>query len=169
MADLQQEIYSIYLKEKATSDKLEIVPTEITQEGMSAPEGKPSATVPILDIGNGQHIFQSSAIFEYLENEFPHAHNMRGTTLEAAACVRELMNLMNEACSFLGTYMHNASKLMEGLEPQSEEAACVLFDKCHKTLSILEGVGRPYRPNACGQHKQPNHGGLCCNGYFSVL
>ena len=120
---------TIYLKEKAISDKLEIIPVKITGDGMLALEGTSLGTVPILDIGNGQHIFQSSAILEYLGNKVPHPHNTHGTTLNAAARVRELMDLMNEACSFLGTYMHNASKLMEGLEPQREEVARVLLDK----------------------------------------
>jgi len=120
---------TIYLKEKAISDKLEIIPVKITGDGMLALEGTSLGTVPILDIGNGQHIFQSSAILEYLGNKVPHPHNTHGTTLNAAARVRELMDLMNEACSFLGTYMHNASKLMEVLEPQSEEVARVLLDK----------------------------------------
>jgi glutathione S-transferase len=97
---------------------------------MPAPEVNAPGPVVILDIDNGQHIFQSSAILKYLEDKFPHASDMRGITLEAATRVREPMDLMNEACSFLGTYMHNTSKLMEGLGPQSEEAARVLLDKC---------------------------------------
>jgi glutathione S-transferase len=57
----------ICLEEKAISDKFEIIPLKITRDGLSTPEGKPPGTVPILDIGNGQHIFHSSAIPEYLE------------------------------------------------------------------------------------------------------
>ena len=52
---------TICLKEKAISDKLEIIPVEITRDGMSASEGKSPGTVPILDTGNGQHIFRCQA------------------------------------------------------------------------------------------------------------
>ena len=65
------------------------------------------------------------------------------------------MDLINEACSFLGTYMHNASKLMEGLEPQSEEAARVLLDKCHKTLSTLEELADPNGPMLADSTSNP--------------
>jgi glutathione S-transferase len=140
---------------KAIMNKFEIVPVEITHSGMSTPPGKPPGTVPILDIGNGQHIFESSAILEYLEDKFPQAPNMRGTTPEAAARVRELMDVMNEACSFLSVYMHNASKLMEGLEPQSEGAAHVLLDKYHKKLSRLEELADATGPMVADSTGQP--------------
>lgn len=107
----------ICLKKKVIPDKFEITPVEITRDGMPASEVNAPRPVLILDIDNGQHIFQSSAILKYLKDKFPHAPDMRGITLEAAARVRELMDLVNEACFFLGTYMHNISKLMEGLGP----------------------------------------------------
>jgi glutathione S-transferase len=160
---------TICLKGKAISDKFEITPVEITRDDMSAPEGIPPGTVPILDIGNGKHIFQLSVILKYLQYKFPHAPDMRGTTLEAPARVRELMDLMHQAYSFLGTYMRNASKLMECLEPQSEETARVLLDKCHKGQSTLDELADLISPMLADSTSNPTIVDYGVMAYFSVL
>ena len=65
------------------------------------------------------------------------------------------MDVLNEACSFLETYMHNTRKLMEGLGPQSEDKARILLDKCHAMLSRLEELADLAGPFPTDSNEQP--------------
>ena len=145
---------TIYLKEKKIMDDFEIINCEVTKDGMSHIPGKPPGTFPMLEYSPGQYIFQSTAILEYLEDRYPQAPNMRGRTLEAAARVRQLMDVFNELCAFFGMYIRNASQQFAAVLPQSEETARRALDRCHKMLTLVDKWADPEGPmlaNSTGQ------------------
>lgn len=130
---------TIYLHEKRLLPHLTLVPVSVTPTGLSSVPGKPPGTVPILEAAPGVYIRQSNAILEYLEDTYA-APDLRGATPIARAKTRELLDLANEATAVFALYLHNASALFAGLEPQSRETARAMLDRLHTLLAQIEGM-----------------------------
>ncbi|KAK9425450.1 hypothetical protein SUNI508_12984 [Seiridium unicorne] len=116
---------TIYLKEKDIFDNINIIDVPVTTSGLSDVPGKPKGTVPILEHAPGRYIHQSCTIMEYLEDIFPQAPIMRGSTPEARARTHELLDLSNEACSLLSFHLHNGIAAFAGAreaEPRSSRS-----------------------------------------------
>ncbi|KAH6654158.1 hypothetical protein BKA67DRAFT_691222 [Truncatella angustata] len=146
---------TIYLKEKRIIDRVSIKEVPVTSTGLGSIPGKPQGSVPILEYAPGQYIRQSSAILEYLEDLYPEAPFMRGTTPESRARTRELLDLSNEACSFLSFYLHNGSALFSGFEKQSPEAAGQAMERLELLFSQIEDMSDPEGPFLAESGDQP--------------
>lgn len=147
---------TIYLEEKGISADFDVIPVSISQAGVLEPiPGTSARTVPLLDIGSGRFITQSIAILEYIEDNYPQSPYMRGKTPETAARVRELMDIAVEACTVFSMYVHQSSKLFEGLEPQSWEAARLLLGRLDVLLNQLEGMADHKGPFLSDESGQP--------------
>lgn len=147
---------TVYLEEKGISSEFDIIPVSISQAGVLDPiPGTSATTVPILDIGNGRFITQSIAILEYMEDMYPQTPHMRGKTPEAAARVRELMDVAVEACTVFSMYVHKSSKLFESLEEQNKEAAKLSLHRLHFLLDQLERMADLKGPFLSDESGQP--------------
>lgn len=112
----------------------------------------PLGTVPILEADDGTLIRTSIAILEYLEERFPFP-DMLGVTPETRALTRELVSVIDEAATQLGTWCHKASPLFAGRERQSLEAATFAADAYHARLRLLDTVMRETEgPFMAGSH-----------------
>ncbi|KAK3710989.1 hypothetical protein LTR37_010010 [Vermiconidia calcicola] len=165
---------TIYLKEKGIMDDFEVIPVEITAEGMAQPPWKPAGSMPILEVrqptaegqNDGIFIFQSIPILEYLEDVYaPHSGtpDMRGTTPEERAKVRDCLSVISEATDTFGLYVHNASKIFDGMEEQDRGAASVALKRTHHLLSLLERVADPNGPwlASAGRVRRLSNAWLC--------
>ena len=128
----------------------------MTASGVGSVPGKPAGTVPILEISPGQYIYQSLAILEYLEDAYPQAPHMRGTTPAAKARVRDLLCLVDEACDFGAFYLHNASALFVGLEAQDEGAARQALAKANFLWGRVEELADEEGPMLAGTGDVPS-------------
>ncbi|KAK3680787.1 hypothetical protein LTR37_021067 [Vermiconidia calcicola] len=148
---------TIYLKEKGIMNAFEVIPVEITAEGMAQPPGKPAGSMHILEVrrpsedgqNDGVFIFQSIPILEYLEDVYgPESGtpDMRGSTTEERAKVRDCLSVISEATDTFGLYVHNASKILDGMEEQDRGAATVALKRTHHLLSLLEKIADPNGP-----------------------
>lgn len=155
---------TIYLEEKGIKDDFELIPVNVDHKGAAPTPGKPPGSVPILEIKrstsddklDGQYIYQSSAILEYLEDVYAGVKpDMRGKTAEERARVRDCMNILNEAVIHMESYWHNSSALFEGMEPQEDVTALWALDKYHKTLKKLESLADPIGPFLATANGQP--------------
>lgn len=152
---------TIYLKEKGILDDFDVVPVKISQNGQEPSPGKPTGSMPILELSppttdadgtaknDGRYIHQSRAILEYLEDIYgptdssstrTRIRDMRGATAEERARVREMMDVLEEGVSFFGVYVHQASKLFEGMEGQSAEAARAAKERMERMFDLLEAM-----------------------------
>ncbi|KAI9899776.1 hypothetical protein N3K66_006237 [Trichothecium roseum] len=157
---------TIYLKERGILDRFNVREVPVLPTGLGDLPGKPKGTVPVLEYEPGRYIRQSSAILEYLEDVSDAAaaaavngrnddndkcsHGLRGKTPEDRARVRELLDLINEMCSLLGFYLHNASKAFSAAETQSPEAAGQAFKKVHKLLGDIDSMADAQGPFLAG-------------------
>lgn len=157
---------TIYLKEKGIFDKFNVIPVNITTNGMEEAPGKPPGSMPILEVDrpsadgkdSGHYILQSTAILEYLEDIYgpgPGTADMRGATPEERARVRDCMSVLNEAVEFFGAYCHKASKLFETMEEPSVEAAKVLLERTQQMLTLLESIAAKEGPWLAGKGGGP--------------
>ncbi|KAK9782329.1 hypothetical protein SCARD494_13637 [Seiridium cardinale] len=146
---------TIYLKEKNIFDQINIIDVPVTSSGVGDVPGKPKGTVPILEHAPGRYIRQSCAILEYLEEIFPQAPIMRGSTPEARARTHELLDLSNEACSLLSFHVHNGSAAFAGLETQSPEAAGQAMERVHVLLAQIEDLADPDGPYLANKEDHP--------------
>lgn len=148
---------TIYLAEKGIADKFDVIPVDITANGLEK-EGKPQGTVPILEIEPpasgrpGRYIFQSTAILEYLEDAYgAEGPDMRGPTPEARARVRECTDMLNEATTWLVLYVKHGSSLYAARQNQDVGAARAGLEQMHKALSLLEKLADADGPFLVGQ------------------
>ncbi|KAF2173566.1 hypothetical protein M409DRAFT_15846 [Zasmidium cellare ATCC 36951] len=149
---------TIYLEEKGIADRFEIIPVNVTTNGLEEVEGKPSGTVPILEIScptaeqPGKYIFQSTAILEYLEDVYgPEGPDMRGSTPEARARMRECMDIVNEVTTWLVLYVQHGSSLYGMMREQSRETAVDGLERMRKALRVLEGLADEEGPFLVGE------------------
>ena len=145
----------IYLKEKGILEDFEVIPVNITAQGMESPPGKPEGTMPILEIARpsadgrkpGQYVFQSIAILQYLEEKYAeHGPCMLGATPEERAHSRDLLAVLDEAVAFAGRYVHNASAIFSTMEPQSADGARVCLDRAQQLFSQVEDMASANGP-----------------------
>ena len=153
---------TIYLKERGILDRLNIHEVPVLPTGLGDLPGKPKGTVPVLEYEPGRYIRQSTAILEYLEDVSDATavdgsnsnekcrRSLRGKTPEERARVRELLDLINEMCSLLGFYLHNASKAFSGMETQRPEAAGQAFKKVRKLLGDINSMADAQGPFLAG-------------------
>lgn len=157
---------TIYLKEKGIEDRIEVLPVQITHNGMEAAPGKPPGTMPILEIRpstetdrvDGKYIFQSTAILEYLEDVYGPGSglpDMRGSTPEDRGKMRECMDVLEEGVSFFSFYVHNSSDLMRGRQDQSAQAAKAGMARMHKMFDLLESMASADGPWLASSGAQP--------------
>lgn len=96
-----------------------------------------AGTVPALDTGEGKIIGSSIAIMEYLEERFPEP-TMLGDTAAERAHTRELIAVIEEASVHMGVWVHNASRLFTGREPQNNDTARTAMQAYHAKLQLLD-------------------------------
>lgn len=125
---------------------------------MEQVQGKPPGTVPILEICRptkdqpGRYIFQSTAILEYLEDIYgAEDPDMRGSTPEARARVRECMDVVNEVTTWFVLYAQNGSILYGMMREQRREAALEGLERMHKALGLLESLADSEGPFLVGE------------------
>jgi glutathione S-transferase len=117
-----------YLDEKPLPDAVNVNVVKIIfgENGMIDPPGKPKGSIPMMRIDSGPHagtfIRQSYAIMEYFEDKYPRARDMRGSTPEERAAIRELITVIDETSFWFGMYVINACKMFEK-QGQSEHTA----------------------------------------------
>jgi glutathione S-transferase len=128
----------IYLAEKGLTG-IERIEVDLPKDPSSRIfEGRtPAGTVPALDTGDGVLIGSSVAILEYLEERFP-SPAMLGETPNARAKTREFISVIDEATTHMGVWVHNASRLFTGREPQNADAAKVAMEAYFGRLRLLE-------------------------------
>lgn len=129
----------IYAAEKGIDLELEQV--ALTDHALRTPEmlaKNPLATVPFLELDDGQVIRESLVIMEYLEALHPTPAMYGATPLERAR-IQEMdrlaeLGLMMEAAN----YVHNISPFFSDLGPQSSEAAQMATNNFLKKLAIMD-------------------------------
>jgi len=129
----------IYAAEKGIDLVLEQV--ALTDHALRTPEmlaKNPLATVPFLELDDGQILRESLVIMEYLEALHPTPAMYGATPLERAR-IQEMdrlaeLGLMMEAAN----YVHNISPFFADLGPQSSEAAQMATNSFLKKLAIMD-------------------------------
>lgn len=137
----------IYAAEKGIA--LDCEQVAVLEHELRTPEmlaKNPLATVPFLELDDGQVIRESLAIIEYLEAMHPEPP-MLGTTPLERARIQELdrlaeLGVMLEAAN----YVHNVSPFFADLGPQSQDAAQMASNNFRSKLAVLDAeIGaRPF-------------------------
>lgn len=141
----------IYLKEEGLEHHFDIINVQVTPSGQEDLSGKPTGTLPILEIGSRSYIYQSAAILEYLEDVYSNQEpDMRGITPKVRARVRDCMAIVNDATTWLELYIQNGSSLYAAMREQSVEAAKEGLMRMHKSLSLLEKLADAEGPFLVG-------------------
>ena len=108
----------VYMKEKGI-EGVEFVPVDIRNGEQHTPEHlarNPDASLPVLELDDGQFLTESITIIEYLEELFPEPA-MIGTDSLSRARVRSLeRKVENQLLSPVGRYIHNTNSPV-GLPP----------------------------------------------------
>lgn len=128
-----------YLRAKGIQDKVKIVETDFSI--LLQAEGKPPGQVPILTIGGGRFITESTAIIEYLEAIFPDEPRFLGDDPYQTAKIKSIISATDTAFPFFLLYFMNSSKIMEislkDNAPRNAEAARMGLAFAHKFLNVL--------------------------------
>ncbi|WP_299505864.1 glutathione S-transferase [uncultured Roseobacter sp.] len=135
----------IALAEKGATDKVEFVPVDVMggEHRTDAFKAKnPDAGVPCLELADGSHISQCTAITEYIDRHFEGA-SLTGETPKERAQI-SMMNLRaeNGLLNAVGTYFHHATP---GLGPDLETYQCAEWGSKQKevageTMTYLDEV-----------------------------
>ncbi|WP_298975389.1 glutathione S-transferase [uncultured Roseobacter sp.] len=135
----------IALAEKGAMDKVEFVPVDVMggEHRTDAFKAKnPDAVVPCLELADGSHISQCTAITEYIDRHFEGA-SLTGETPKERAQI-SMMNLRaeNGLLNAVGTYFHHATP---GLGPDLETYQCAEWGSKQKevageTMTYLDEV-----------------------------
>lgn len=135
----------IALAEKGATDNIEFIPVDVMggEHRTDAFKAKnPDAVVPCLELADGSHISQCTAITEYIDNHFEGA-SLTGETPKERAQV-SMMNLRaeNGLLNAVGTYFHHATP---GLGPDLETYQCAEWGNKQKevagqTMAYLDEV-----------------------------
>ncbi|WP_299740164.1 glutathione S-transferase family protein [uncultured Roseobacter sp.] len=135
----------IALAEKGATDKVEFVPVDVMggEHRTDAFKAKnPDAVVPCLELADGSHISQCTAITEYIDRHFEGA-SLTGETPKERAQI-SMMNLRaeNGLLNAVGTYFHHATP---GLGPDLETYQCAEWGSKQKevageTMTYLDEV-----------------------------
>lgn len=135
----------IALAEKGATDKVEYVPVDVMggEHRSDAFKAKnPDAAVPCLELADGSHISQCTAITEYIDGHFE-GPSLTGETPKERAQI-SMMNLRAESglLNAVGTYFHHATP---GLGPDLETYQCAEWGNKQKevagqTMAYLDEV-----------------------------
>jgi len=135
----------IALAEKGASHKVEFIPIDVMngEHRTDAFKSKnPDATVPCLELADGSHISQCTAITEYIDGHFE-GPSLTGDTPKQRAQI-SMMNLRaeNGLLNAVGTYFHHATA---GLGPDLETYQCAEWggkqkEIATKTMTYLDEV-----------------------------
>jgi len=135
----------IALAEKGATDKVEFVPVDVMggEHRSEAFRAKnPDAVVPCLELEDGTHIAQCTAITEYIDGHFG-GPSLTGTTPKQRAQIA-MMNLRaeNGLLNAVGAYFHHATP---GLGPDLETDQCAEWgarqkDVAGQTMAYLDDV-----------------------------
>ena len=135
----------IALAEKGATDQVEFIPVDVMggEHRTAAFKTKnPDATVPCLELADGSHISQCTAITEYIDGHFE-GPSLTGETPKDRAQI-SMMNLRaeNGLLDAVGTYFHHATP---GLGPHLETDQCAEWgekqkDVAGQTMSYLNDV-----------------------------
>ena len=135
----------IALAEKGATDKVEFVPVDVMggEHRTDAFKMKnPDAAVPCLELADGTHISQCTAITEYIDGHFE-GPSLTGETPKERAQV-SMMNLRaeNGLLNAVSTYFHHAT---DGLGPDLETYQCAEWGNKQKqtaasTMAYLDEI-----------------------------
>lgn len=135
----------IALAEKGAADNVEFIPVDVMGGEHRSAEFRtknPDATVPCLELDDGSHISQCTAITEYIDGAFD-GPSLTGRTPEERARI-SMMNLRaeNGLLNAVGTYFHHATA---GLGPELETYQCAEWgarqkDVAGSTMEYLDTV-----------------------------
>lgn len=135
----------IALAEKGATDQVAFVPVDVMggEHRTAAFRAKnPDATVPCLELADGTHIGQSTAITEYIDAAFE-GPSLTGETAEDRARI-SMMNARAERglLDAVGTYFHHATP---GLGPDLETDQCAEWGEKQRhvatnTMTYLDEV-----------------------------
>lgn len=135
----------IALAEKGATDKVEFVHVDVMggEHRSDAFKAKnPDAAVPCLELDDGSHISQCTAITEYIDGTFD-GPSLTGETPQERAQI-SMMNLRAESglLNAVGTYFHHATP---GLGPDLETYQCAEWGNKQKevatnTMGYLDSV-----------------------------
>lgn len=135
----------IALAEKGATDQVEFVPVDVMggEHRSDAFKAKnPDAVVPCLELDDGSHISQCTAITEYIDAAFD-GPSLTGASAKERAQI-SMMNLRAESglLNAVGTYFHHATP---GLGPDLETYQCAEWGNKQKevagqTMAYLDNV-----------------------------
>jgi glutathione S-transferase len=137
---------TIYIKEKGISG-IEIVPLQYGEQrdpGMMAKN--PLSFIPVLELDDGQCLFDSLAIIEYLEELHP-SPNFIGQDAIARTRMRTYMHLCNEFFNRCMPYYANSLPQFSRLLTQSKDVASFMkpfLDRSLASLEMLADDGGPF-------------------------
>lgn len=125
----------IALAEKGATDQVTFIPVDVMggEHRTQAFKAKnPDAVVPCLELDDGSHISQCTAITEYIDGTFDGPSLMGKTPQERARIA--MMNLRAESglLDAVGTYFHHATP---GLGPDLETDQCAEWGQKQKQVA----------------------------------
>lgn len=135
----------IALAEKGATDKVEFVPVDVMsgEHRSEAFKAKnPDATVPCLELPDGSHIAQCTAITEFIDGHFDGPSLTGNTPTERAQISMMNLRVENGLLNAVGAYFHHATP---GLGPDLETYQCNEWgnkqkDVAGQTMKYLDEV-----------------------------
>lgn len=126
----------IALAEKGASEKVEFIPVDVMsgEHRTAAFKAKnPDAAVPCLELADGSHISQCTAITEYIDAHFE-GSSLTGKAPKERAQI-SMMNLRAESglLNAVGAYFHHATP---GLGPDLETFQCAEWGNKQKEVAV---------------------------------
>ena len=110
----------IALKEKGISDRVEFIPVNVPAGEHRRPEFvsiNPSSTVPVLELEDGTHICECTAITEYIDHAYD-GISLTGKTPKQRAVIHMMQRRAEQnLLDAVSAYFHHAT---EGLGPDIE-------------------------------------------------
>lgn len=129
---------SIYLAEKGLD--IELVEVDLAAGEHKTPAflaRNPAGLVPVLELDDGSHLPESSAIVEYLEEIHPDP-SMIGDTPETRGKVRAIERIANDLAIFAGAMLQHSNPLFADRIKQVPAVAEVMRGSVSQQLVALE-------------------------------
>lgn len=141
---------TIYIQEKGIRD-IEIVPLSYgDQRDPEMMRKNPLSYIPVLELDDGQCLFDSLAIIEYLEELYPNP-NFIGTTPIERQRMRAFMHLCNEFFNRCMPYYANTLPQFGRLLAQSAETAAFMKPFLDRSIASMELLADEKGPFLMGQ------------------
>jgi glutathione S-transferase len=99
----------------------------------------PAGTVPVLEVGPGALVRQSTAIMEYLEEVHPEPNLIGRTPLERAR-TRDLMSMINDCYLYHLNFLAQKSPAFSAMLEQTEEAASAFHARYRRAITEIEQI-----------------------------